>query len=138
MLIKLQRILSAQIIQFIFCFLFLIKPPLVFAQIKEWGDCVVDGVPTLKCLEVIFGNILFISSGLIVLVLFIMFVIGSLKYLTSAGNPESIKKAQGTLKWALIGTLLFVGSYLILNIICALFLGGTKDCKLFKFEIPEF
>jgi hypothetical protein len=67
-----------------------------------------------------------------------MFVIGSLKYLTSGGNPESLKKAQGTLKWALIGTVLFVGSYLILNIICILFLGGTKDCKLFKFEIPEF
>lgn len=140
MLFKLQRILSAQIIQFFFWFLFLIKPPSAFAAgVEEWGDCVtLEGVPTLKCLEVIFGNILFISSGLIVLVLFIMFIIGSLKYLTSAGNPESIKKAQGTLKWALVGTLLFVGSYLILNIICALFLGGTKDCRLFKFEIPEF
>ncbi len=128
---------SIQIVQFFFWFLFLIKPPLVFAQISEWGDCVTpEGVPTLKCLEVIFGNILFIASGLIVLVLFIMFVVGSLKYLTSAGNPESIKKAQGTLKWALIGTLLFVGSYLMLNIIDILFLGGQG--KLFKFEIPEF
>jgi len=136
MLFKLQRILSLPIIQFFFYFLFLVKPPLVFAQ-DEWKDCVSpEGVPTLKCLEVVFSRLLFIASGLIVLALFIMFIIGSLRYLTSRGNPESLKKAQGTLMWALIGTLLFVGSYLILNIIDILFLGGQG--KLFKFEIPEF
>jgi hypothetical protein len=112
-----------------------VKP--VYAQISDWGDCVTpEDVPTLKCLEVIFGNLLFMASGLVVLILFIMFVIGSLKYLTSGGNPESIKKAQGTLKWALVGALLFIGSFLILNIIDILFLGGQG--KLFKFEIPEF
>jgi len=133
-LTKLRRILFSQIIRFVFWFLFLIKPSLVIAA--EWGDCVTpEGVPTLKCLEVIFGNVLSIASGLIVILLFIMFVIGSLKYLTSGGNPESIKKAQGTLKWALIGTLLFVGSFLILNIIDILFLGGQGN--LFKFEIPD-
>ena len=27
-------------------------------QINDWGNCVVDDVPTLKCLEIVFGNIL--------------------------------------------------------------------------------
>lgn len=109
----------------------------VYAQIKDWGSCVVDGIPTLKCLEVVFGNILFMSSGLIILVLFIMFVVGAFRYLTSFGNPESVKKAQGTLRYALIGFILFVSSYLILNVICFLFLGGIgSSCKLFKLEIP--
>lgn len=104
---------------------------------QEWGKCVVDGVPTLKCLEVVFGNLLFMSSAFIILVLFIMFVVGAFQYLTSFGNPENVKKAQGTLKFTLIGFLLFLGSYLILNMICFLFLGGIGDkCKLFKFEIP--
>lgn len=103
-------------------------------MIKEWGDCVVDGVPTLKCLEVIFGNILVMASAFIVLVLFIMLVVGAFNYLSSFGNPEKIKKAQGTIKFAIIGFALFVISYLILNIIDILFLGGTG--QIFRFELP--
>ena len=111
---------------------------LVYAQIKEWGNCVTpEGVPTLKCLEVVFGNILFMSSTLVILVLFIMFVVGAFRYLTSFGNPENVKRAQGTLKYALFGFILFISAYLILNVICFLFLGGIgSNCKLFKLEIP--
>lgn len=117
-------------------------PLLLFlAQIKDWKDvaadpvegCVVDGVPTLKCLEIVFNNILVMSSGLIILALFVMFIIGSFRYFTSLGNPEQLKKAQGTLKYAIIGFILFVSSYLILNIIDVLFLGGQG--KLFHLKI---
>ena len=113
----------------------------VYAQIKDWTDpslgsptgCIVDGVPTLKCLEVVFGNVLYIASFFIVLVLFVMFVVGSFRYLTSFGNAENLKKAQGTLKYAMIGFILFVSAFLILNIIDKLFLGGTG--KVFQFNI---
>ena len=105
-------------------------------QINPWGDCVVDGVPTLKCLEIVFGNILFMSSFFIIIVLFIMFVVGSFRYLTSFGNAERIKKAQGTLKYALIGFILFVSAFLILTIIQTLFLGGAGGTHdLFQFNI---
>lgn len=113
----------------------------VSAQIKEWstpgGDsCVVDGVPTLKCLEIVFGNILYMSSFFIVIVLFIMFVVGSFRYLTSFGNAEAIKKAQGTLKYALIGFILFVSAFLIMTIIQTLFL-GKGGANLFEFKLGE-
>ncbi len=101
---------------------------------NPWGDCVVDGVPTLKCLEIVFGNILFMAGAFFVLVLFIMLVIGAFNYLTSFGNPEKVKKAQGIFRLALIGFFLFLGSFLILRIIDFLFLGGAGS--LFKFEIP--
>jgi len=103
-------------------------------MISEWGTCVVDGVPTLKCLEVVFGNVLVMASAFIVLVLFIMLVVGSFSYLTSFGNAEKVKKAQGTIKLAIVGFVLFVSSYLILNIIDILFLGGQGN--IFKFELP--
>ncbi|MFZ6035365.1 MAG: hypothetical protein ACOYUB_04465 [Patescibacteria group bacterium] len=113
----------------------------VYAQVKEWTDpslggptgCVIDGVPTLKCLEVVFGNILFMSSAFIVLTLFIMFIVGSFNYLTSFGNAEKVKKAQGTLRLALVGFIIFIGAFLILKIIDILFLGNTG--AIFKFEI---
>jgi len=103
-------------------------------MLKEWGDCVVEGVPTLKCLEVVFGNILFMASALVVLVLFIMFVVGSFIYLTSFGNPEKVKKGQKTLMMAVVGFLIFAGSFLILKIIDILFLGGSG--AIFRFSIP--
>lgn len=109
---------------------------IAYAQVKEWGSCVVDGVPTLNCLEVVFQNILFMASALVVLILFIMFIVGSIKYLTSAGDAEKIKSARGTLTYAIVGTVLFLSAYLIFNVIDFLFLGGKAT--LFKFEIPEF
>jgi len=109
----------------------------IYAQgIQEWGDCVTpEGVPTLKCLEVVFGNILFMSSAFIILVLFIMFIIGAFRYLTSFGNAEKMKKAKGTLTYALVGLILFVSAFLILKIIDVIFLGGNN--QIFQFNIGE-
>ena len=96
----------------------------------------VGDVPTLKCFESVFSNILSVASVFIILVLFIMFVVGSFRYLTSFGNAEAIKKAQGTLKYALIGFILFVSAFLILTIIDTLFLGGQKNIFQFNLETP--
>lgn len=100
---------------------------------NPWGDCVVNGVPTLKCLEVVFQRVLFFSSSFVIVVLLIMFVLGAFYYLTSLGNPEKVKKAQGTLKYALIGFTLFISAFLILKTIDVLFLGGQGD--IFQFKI---
>jgi len=116
----------------------LLFPPAAYAQIREWGpatgtgECMVDGVPTLKCFEVVFQNILFISSALIVVVLFIMLVVGAFHYLTSLGNPEKLKKAQGTLRYAIIGLVIFMSAFLILKVIDTLFLGGCGNIFIFQ------
>lgn len=105
----------------------------VHAQVNDWGSCVVDGIPTLKCLEVVFGNVLFLSNALIILILFVMFVIGSFNFLTSLGNPEKVDKARGTFKFAIIGLILYISAYLILKIIDVLFLGN--EGLIFQFRI---
>lgn len=98
------------------------------------GGCMVDGVPTLKCLEVVFGNVIFMSAAIVLLILLIMFVIGGFNYLTSFGNPEKIKKAQGTLQYAVIGLVLYLSAFLILKVIDFLFLGNSG--QIFQFQIP--
>jgi len=114
----------------------------VYAQaVSDWGPaggtggCLVDGVPTLKCFEIVFQNILTMASGLIFVALFIMFVVGGFNYLTSMGSPEKLKKAQGTLRYAIVGLVIFLASFLILNVIDALFLGGAGN--IFKFKIGD-
>lgn len=108
--------------------------------LQDWdggGDpsksCVVDGVPTLKCLEIVFGNLLFMASAFVVLILFVMFVIGSFNYLTSFGDQEKMQTARSTFTYAIIGLVLFVSAGLILVIIDFLFLGGKG--AIFEFKI---
>lgn len=106
-----------------------------YAQIHAWNPaCLVNGVPTLKCLEDVAGNVIFASSSIVVFILFIMFIVGGFSYLTSGGNPEKIKKAQGTLKFAIIGFVLFLSAFLILKAIDILFLGGNTT--FFNFTLP--
>jgi hypothetical protein len=119
------------------------RSPVYLAQLRNWDgsgtpggeSCLIDGVPTLHCFEIVFSNILFLSGALFILALFVMFLYGSFSYLTSFGNPDKVKKAQATFKYAIAGLMLFVTSYLILRTIDFLFLGGTGT--LFQFNIPD-
>jgi len=113
----------------------LVSPVHAAQGIKEWGDCVVGGVPTLKCLEVVFSNLVFMASTLIIFLLFIMLVVGGFQYLTSFGDPAKLKKAQGTLKYAIGGFVLFLSAFLILKIIDTLFLGGQGT--LFELNLEQ-
>lgn len=109
----------------------------VYAQVglQDWGSCVVDGVATLKCFEVVFSNLVFMASTLIVFLLFIMFIIGAFQYLTSFGDPGKVKKAQATLRFAILGFVLFLCAFLILKVIDTLFLGGNGN--LFELNLEQ-
>ncbi len=110
-----------------------------YAQVRNIADsgCVVDGVPTLKCLEVLFQNLIFLAGAFAILILFVMLVIGAFKYLTSAGDQEKLGAAKKTITYAFLGLFLFMSSYLILNVIQTLFIGPDGP-SLFNFRIPEF
>lgn len=99
------------------------------------SGCIVDGVPTLKCLEIVFGNLLFMASAFVLVVLFVMFIMGSYSYLTSLGDAEKMTNARNTFTYAIIGLVLFVSAALILFIIDQLFLGGKGEIFNFKIGI---
>jgi hypothetical protein len=106
----------------LFLLLFLFPQP-VLAQ--SWGDCLepidvageIYNVPTIKCFEVIFRNILNIAVELAVVVLFIFLVIGGFKFITSGGDPKATESAKNTLTYAILGLVLLIGIWLILNFI---------------------
>ena len=100
---------------------------IVYAQSLDWQSCLLDGkVPTLACVGVVIARIIRFASGLAIFVLFVMFLVGAYYYLTAFGNEEKVKKAQGTLKYAVIGLLVFVSAYLILRIIGQVFLDNPN------------
>lgn len=119
----------------IYTALLLFFPAFAHAQTPPANNCMVDGVPTLKCLENITENVLNIATGFVVLVLFVMFVYGSFLFLTAYGNAKQVQQAQSVFKWAVVGTVIFMASYLILNIVDMLFLGGQGT--LFKINLDN-
>ena len=126
------------------------RPMSIFAQIRDWNDldgpslipantagntCLVNGVPTLKCGEVVIANLLFMSNALILLILFIMFVLGSFRWMMSLGQPEKLEHAKKTFNWAILGLVVYASAYIILFTIDQLFLGGKGD--VFRLKIGD-
>lgn len=73
--------------------------------------------PQLKDLEIVFGNLVNVLLALGAFALFIMLLSGGFKYLTSGGDQKALEGAKKTLTLAIGGFVLFIASYLILQII---------------------
>ena len=79
----------------------------------------VDTVGTDKNLT---GNIINIINGVIVtlgLVCVIVVVVGGINYMTSSGDPGKVKKAKDTILYAIIGLIVCVLAFAIVNFVIA-------------------
>lgn len=77
--------------------------------------CGGDGPLKIECLFYSLNNIFqyLVPIGILLAVIFA--IIGGYKWMTSAGNPENIKQAQGTLTWSIIGLVFILIVGLLLN-----------------------
>lgn len=89
-------------------------------------------IATIQGLECLFQNVVTVLTALAGLAVFIMLLTGGLKYLTSGGDPKAQEQAKGTLTFAVLGLVLIIAAYLILNFISTF--TGIPD--LLKFRIP--
>jgi hypothetical protein len=107
---------------------------------KDWSSCLqkisfdkeVIEVPTLKCLEIVFSNILTVATSLSVFALFVMLIVGGFRYLTSGGDPKATAAAQQTMTFAIIGIALMAIVFLVFKIIEAL-----TGVNITTFSIPS-
>lgn len=80
-------------------------------------DCSVRGIATLDCLPNLLQNIitwLLVFAGIVAL-FFIIF--SGIKFITSSGDPKQVEGARHTLTYAIIGLLVVLLSYFIVNTI---------------------
>ncbi len=84
----------------------------------SWGNCLAaNDTLTLQCLPVLFGSIinwLLIFSG-VAAVAFIM--IAGFRYIGSGGDPKQIDTAKKSLMFAIIGLVVILVSFFLLNFI---------------------
>lgn len=103
---------------------YFISPPLAFAATTSWGNngdnCIEDGVATLNCIPVIFQSVLnwLITFAGVVALFFIIYA--GIKYVRSGGDQEKIKSARETLTYAIIGLVIILLSFGIINLIGAI------------------
>ncbi len=87
----------------------------------------------LSDLEKVFTNLVQSLLGLAGIVLFVLILLGGLKYITSGGDPKAMESAQKTITYAIGGLIIILLSYLILVFIAKI--TGVDVTALTQFKI---
>ena len=103
-----------------------------------WGSCVTSaGIATLSCATAIYKLTLGIALDLIGTVSLFMIIFAGIKYITSGGGKQ-VEEAKNIFTYALIGLIVVLLAYTIVNFIagiagvrCILFFGffGQNSCN---------
>ncbi len=119
--------------------------PIAHAQTQTWrGACVgtamsnggtsVDAtdVATIQGFQCLIGNVLSVAITGLGLIGFVMFIVGAFYYMLSGGNAKDTDKAKQTITYAIIGLVVALSAFIILNLISQ-FTGVTS---ILNFSIP--
>ncbi len=101
---------------------------------QPWADgCQSGGVATIQGIECLIANVLSVAITLIGITGFVMMILGAFRYLVSGGNSKETETARKTLTYAVIGLVVALSSYVILNLIAEF----TGVESILKFDIPD-
>lgn len=92
-------------------------PDFVNAGIKCVEGSGPDAVATIQGLECLVANMLNIAITLIGVGVFAMILFGAFQYLTSQGDPKAAEAGKQTITYAIIGLVLAISAWFILNLI---------------------
>lgn len=84
--------------------------------VKSYEGEVAD-VATIQGLECLLANVLASAVTLIGIVAFVMFLIGSFRYLTAGANTKGIEAGKGAITHAIIGIVVALSAFVILQFI---------------------
>ena len=108
----------------------------VFAQTSPWsGVCVSqtdETVATLQGFQCLLANVLSIFLTVVGIAAFIMLVMASFRLLVSGGNSQNVEKARNSVTYAVIGLVVAVSAFIILNLIADF----TGVRTILEFKIP--
>lgn len=95
--------------------------PRAFAQTSQWTGACVGGpdkdVATILGLECLLANILGVAITIIGVAAFVMFLIGSFRYLTAGSNTKGVEGGKNAFSFAVLGIVVALASFLVLRFI---------------------
>ncbi len=92
-------------------------------------------VPTIQGLECLVANILATAITLVGIVAFVMFLIGGFRYLTAGANAKGTETAKNSITFAVLGIIVALASFLILNVIAQI--TGVKTILKFSTQVEN-
>jgi len=99
---------------------------------QDWGACLDNGVATLKCLPIVFMNVITALIMFVGTTALFFFIMAGIKFTRSGGDPKQVSEAQKTVTYAIIGLVIVLLSFFIINVIST---ATGNDCiKSFNFN----
>lgn len=115
---------------------YLLSASPALAQTVEWSGVCVGGpdkdVATIQGIECLVANIFVVIISLIGMAAFVMLIIGSVQWMISGGSPDGTKKARDTMTYAVIGIVVSLSAFIVLNLVA----GYTGVDAIKEFIIP--
>jgi hypothetical protein len=120
---------------------FVVLPAPAYAQFRDWGGCtetITDAsgntaqVATLRCLPVVFGNVIYAALIFVGTVAVFLIVYAGIRFVTSGGDQKKVAQARQIITYALIGLVLVLSSFAIIALIS--YTTGTECIRTFGFD----
>lgn len=86
----------------------------------DWNSCVVNGVASLQCIPYLFANVvnfLLMAAGT---VCFLLLLYAGIRYILAGGDSKQLDTARKTITYAVIGLIIILCSYILLNILATI------------------
>lgn len=103
-----------------------------YAQAKDWGSCVQNNVPSLRCIPVVFGNLVSAALAFVGTVAVFLIVYGGIQLVTSGGDPKKVQGARQIITYSIIGLVIVLSSFAIIYFIS--YTTGVKCITQFGFN----
>ncbi len=120
-----RRIFQSSYLLSLISFLFVFASP-VHAQTTPWTSGLkacsygYDGakdVATIQGIECLVANVLSVAITFIGVSAFVMFLIGSFRYLTAGTNTKGVESGKNAISYAILGIVVALASFLILRFV---------------------
>src|SRR5437868_1659455 len=93
---------------------------------QDWGTCVENGVATLRCIPVVFHNVITAALMFVGAIALFFIIYAGIRFVTSGGDPKNVAAARQIMTYAIIGLILVLCSFAIIFFIG--FLTKTTNC----------
>jgi hypothetical protein len=98
-----------------------------------WDNCVNDaGVATLRCVPIVFQNVVTAALMFAGLAALFFIITSGYKFMTSGGDPKAVESARKTMIYAILGLVLILLSFAIVQFISVS--TGVKCINSFGFD----
>jgi len=98
----------------------------------DWTNCFsASGVPTFDCIPIVFQNIVSALLTFVGIVALFFIMYGGIKYILARGDAKQAQAARGILTYAIIGVIIVVSAFFIVNLLATI--TGTDCIKKFGF-----